>query len=166
MPLKSDVPASVRPGRPAGAMAVLLWTLLTGCHTGPIKVGQEPPTLQVESLRIEQEVVHIGLLVHNRNDHSLFIEKAVVAMRIDGDELFNAGWRLDLDIGPRGRELVGLEAPAMQPAAGRLSDIGATPGTGVAYELSSEIVLGGQRDARKGQQGFLYPVPGQPGHYR
>jgi len=140
--------------------------LLFACATGKREIRLEPPSLQVESLRIDDDTVHFRLLVHNRNDHVLYLSEAAVAMRIDGTELFNAAWQLDLDMGPRGRELVSLDAPAMAAAAEVLSAFGRSDGTGVPFELSAEFVIEDMRDAEIGQKGFLHPVPGQPGQFR
>lgn len=140
--------------------------LLGGCATGPRQIRLEPPSLQVENLRIEDGTVHFRLLVHNRNDHVLYLSEVAVAMRIDGTELFNAAWQLDLDMGPRGRELVTLDAPAMPAGVETLSAFGSSGSTGVPFELSSAFVIEGMRDAEIGQSGFLHPVPGQPGEFR
>lgn len=139
---------------------------LAGCSAGPRQIRLEPPTLLVESLRIEDDLVHFRLLVHNRNDHNLNLESAAMAMRVDDAELFNAAWELDLDIGPRGRELLSLDAPAMPIAAEILLALGQSHRANERFELSSEIVIEGQRDAKTVQEGFLHPVPGQPGHFR
>ncbi|MEX0916235.1 MAG: hypothetical protein WD397_00770 [Wenzhouxiangellaceae bacterium] len=139
---------------------------LAGCSAGPRQIRLEPPTLLVESLRVDDDLVHFRLLVHNRNDHDLYLESAAMAMRVDDTELFNAAWELDLKISPRGRELVSLDAPAMPIAAEILLTLAQSRGANVRFELSSEISIEGQRDAKIGQEGFLYPVPGQPGHFR
>ena len=111
-------------------------------------------------------MVYFRLLVHNRNDHVLYLSEAAVAMRIDGIELFNAAWQLDLDMGPRGRELISLDASAMQAAAEILSALGPSDAAGVPFELSAEFVIEDMRNAEIGQRGFLHPVPGQPGVFR
>lgn len=139
---------------------------LAACATGAREIRLQPPSIQVESLRIEDGVVHFRLLVHNRNDHVLYLSEAAVAMRIDGTELFNAAWQLDLDMGPRGRELVSLDAEATPAATTILAALGDSGEDSVSFELSSEIVIDGQRDAEIGQKGFLHPVPGQPGEFR
>jgi hypothetical protein len=133
---------------------------------GPREIRLEPPSLQVENLRIHDGMVHFRLLVHNRNDHALYLSQAAVAMRIDGTELFNAAWQLDLDMGPRGRELVSLDAPAMPAAAEILLTLAQSGRTNVPFELSSDIVIENMRNAEIGQKGFLHPVPGQPGEFR
>lgn len=140
--------------------------LLCACATGKREIRLEPPSLQVESLRIENDTVHFRLLVHNRNDHVLYLSEAAVAMRIDGAELFNAAWQLDLDMGPRGRELVSLDAPAVPAGAEILATFDRSDRSGVPFELSAELVIDDMRDAEIGQKGFLHPVPGQPGQFR
>lgn len=140
--------------------------LLGACAAGAGKIRLEPPSIQVESLRIEDDTVYFRLLVHNRNDHVLYLSEATVTMRIDGSELFNAAWQLDLDMSPRGRELISLDAPAMQAAAKILPGPGPSNTTGVPFELSAELVFGDMRNAEVDQRGFLHPVPGQPGEFR
>lgn len=150
----------------AGGLFAAAMGLLAACTTSSMEVRLEPPTLQVENLRIDGDVVRFRLLVHNRNDHELLLESASAAMRIDGAELFNAAWELHLDISPRGRELVRLDAAAMPAGVEALAGLGGSSRDGIEFELSSEIVIEGQRDAKTVQEGFLYPVPGQPGHFR
>ncbi len=140
--------------------------LLAGCATSAREIRLESPSLQVENLRIEDGMVYFRLLVHNRNDHVLYLSEAAVAMRIDGNELFNAAWQLDLDMSPRGRELVSLDATAMPAAAGILSSVRPSDVAGVPFELSAEFVIEDMRDAEISQRGFLHPVPGQPGEFR
>jgi len=140
--------------------------LLCACTTGPREIRLEPPSLQVENLRIEDGMVYFRLLVHNRNDHVLYLSEAAVAMRIDGAELFNASWQLNLDMSPRGRELVSLDAPARPATAKILSALGQSHAAGVPFELSSEFVIEDMRDSEINQEGFLHPVPGQPGEFR
>lgn len=151
----------------SGPIALLTAVCLLGaCATGARQIRLEPPSLQVENLRIEDGTVHFRLLVHNRNDHVLYLSEAAVAMRINGAELFNAAWQLDLDMGPRGRELVTLDAPATPAGAEILSSLAQSGSAGVPFELSSELVMEDMRDAEIGQKGFLHPVPGQPGEFR
>lgn len=140
--------------------------LLGACATGPRQIRLEPPSLQVESLRIQDGMVYFRLLVHNLNDHVVYLSEATVSMRIDGTELFNAARQLDLDMGPRGRELISLDAPAGPAAAEILSGLGQSAGAGIPFELSGEFVIEGMGDAQIDQKGFLHPVPGQPGAFR
>jgi len=149
-----------------GGNLALALCLLAGCASGPHEIRLEPPTVDVESLRVENDTVYFRVLMHNRNDHELFIESAAMAMRIDAAGLFDSAWQLDLDIAPRGRELVSLDAPAMPIAAELLEAIQGSPGASVQFALSGKIVIEGQGDAELEREGFLYPVPGQPGQFR
>lgn len=150
----------------AGGFLAAVFGLLAGCTAGSMDVRLEPPALQVESLRMDGEEVHLGLRIHNRNDHELVLHSAAMEMRVNDNELFNATHELALDIGPRGRELVRLDAPALPSGAKILNAPQPSPDASFEFELSSEIVIDGQKDAKNVEQGFLYPVPGQPGHFR
>lgn len=140
--------------------------LIGACASGPGQIRLEPPSLQVESLRVDEGTVYFRLLLHNRNDHDIFLSEANVGMRIDGSELFSDTWQLDLDVGPRGRELVSLDAPARQEAADLLSTAGSSGAGGMPFELAAEILMDSMRNAEISVKGFLHPVPGQPGTFR
>lgn len=149
--------------------SVLLATVvcvLGACASGQREIRLEPPSLQIENLRIDGGIVHFRLLLHNRNDHVLYLSEANITMRIDETDLFDAAWRLDLDMSPRGRELISLDAPALTVAAERLLANAGRGAAGVPFELSSEIVIEGQKKAEIEHTGFLHPVPGQPGEFR
>lgn len=152
--------------RLAGGLLAAALGLLAACSTGSMDVRLDPPTVRVESLWIEGERVNLSLRIHNRNDHPLLLESVAVAMRIKDAELFDASRALDLDISPRGRELVRMDAPALPGGAQLLTRVKSSPEAGLEFELSSEITIDDQKDAKSVDQGFLYPVPGQPGHFR
>lgn len=157
-----------KPRRPLAGrvLAAALGLLLAACGTGSMDVRLEPPAVKVESLRLEGGSVRLGLRIDNHNDHELLVESAAVAMRVNDIELFDTARRLELDISPRGRELVHLDAPVLPGGAQLLERLERSPGPQIEFELSSELVIDGQKDAENVEQGFLYPVPGQPGHFR
>jgi hypothetical protein len=150
----------------AGGLLTAIFGLLAACSTGPMDVRLEPPAVKVDSLRIENGRVHLGLHMHNRNDHELLLQSAAIAMRVNDIELLDSVRALELDISPRGRELVHLDAPALPGGAQLLTGLETSPGASIEFELSSDITIDGQKNATSVEQGFLFPVPGQPGHFR
>lgn len=152
--------------RLAAGLFTAVLGLLAACSAGSGDVRLEPPAVKVESLRIESGRVNLGLRIHNHNDHELLLQSVAIAMHVSDVELFDSTRRLALDIGPRGREVVQLDAPLLPDGARLLSRLEGSRGTHIEFELSSEIMIDGQKDAKSVDQGFLYPVPGQPGQFR
>ncbi|MDT8450280.1 MAG: hypothetical protein RQ847_08900 [Wenzhouxiangellaceae bacterium] len=146
--------------------AVALSLVLAACSTGPRTLRLAPPRLEIESVQLDGDQARIIVLLHNPNDHAVIIDRAHLAMRIGEDELFNAEWQLGLDVSPRNRERVPLEAPARQPAAATLAALDRSSRPNLTYTLTSELSIRNQRDMRAKQDGYLHPVPGQLGHYR
>lgn len=154
---------SVLTWMPAAALSLVL---VAACSAGPKTVRLAPPGLEIESVHLDGDRARIIVLLHNRNDHPVMIDRAHLVMLIDESELFNAEWQIDLDVGPRNRERVPLEAPVRQPAAGMLAALDDSTRPNLAYTLKSELSIRNQSDTRGKQDGYLHPVPGQPGHYR
>ncbi|MGK7294928.1 MAG: LEA type 2 family protein [Candidatus Wenzhouxiangella sp. M2_3B_020] len=146
--------------------AAVLCALLAACSTGPRKVRSEPPGLQVENLALEPSRVELGLILHNRNDHPITVTGAQLTMRVEGELLLDEDWPLALDIGPRLREHVRLEASARGDAVRRLENIMAERDASIAFRLTGELRIDGIDDSGRSVRGFLHPVPGQPGQFR
>ncbi|MDT8409290.1 MAG: hypothetical protein RQ741_06800 [Wenzhouxiangellaceae bacterium] len=140
--------------------------LVSGCSANPLLINNEAPGLELESLELENSVASARLLVHNRNDETLFIESASLSLELEDSELFSDSWPLRLDIGSRGRENVRLQSRASDRGAARLGALDRGEAASVAYRLLGELVLSNQSNVKVEQRGFLHPVPGQPGRYR
>jgi len=154
--------------KPAAALlAVSFIVFAAGCLTGADEVQGFAPRIELEALHIgDGGQAELVVLLLNPNDHPVFIESALLVLRLGGEVLFERNARLDLDVGAQNRERVRLEAGAGSGALARLRGLDDTPNANLAYELLSDLVLVGQRDARARVEGFLHPVPGQPGRYR
>lgn len=150
----------------AAILAALACALLAACSTGLRKVKSEPPGLQVENLALAASRVELGLILHNRNDHPITVTGAQLTMRVEGELLLDEDWPLTLDIGPRLREHVRLEASARSNAVRRLEDITVERDASIAFRLTGELRIDGINDSERSMRGFLHPVPGQPGHFR
>ena len=153
-------------GLRAAIAATAICALIAACSTGPRKVRSEPPGLQVENLALERSRVELGLILHNRNDHPIAVTGAQLTMRVEGELLFEENWTLALDIGPRLRERVRLDAAAGEDAVGRLKEIAAERDASISYRLTGELRIDGADDSERSVRGFLHPVPGQPGQFR
>jgi len=147
-------------------IAILLALVSAACTSGPIQVRLQQPSLQIESLRAGDDRVHLGLLLHNPNDHAILVEGLQAVLEIDGMRLLERDWMLGLAMDPRGRERLNLQADVQASALQALREFQASGARTVPYRLRAEIQLRGQRNGRVEQPGFLHPVPGQPGNFR
>jgi hypothetical protein len=146
------------------ALAVAVFA--TACSSGAPTIRREPPALQLETLRLDDSRARIGLLLHNRNDHPIEVRALRLGVTVEGESLIDDRWSLALRIGPRVRERVPLETVADAAGARRLDALDSSPATSIAYRLFAEIDLAEQTSAERQSDGFLHPVPGQPGSFR
>lgn len=144
---------------------VALIACLASCASSP-SVRSQPPALQIDVLALERDRARIILLLHNRNDHPLEISAINLRMRFDELTLFEQVWEVDLVMDARGRERVTLDASVDAVARNRLLALERGTQNNLAYRLEGAVELADQRDATVESDGFLHPVPGQPGQFR
>lgn len=147
-------------------LVLMAVTLGTACSSGGPTVRREPPGVQLESLRLDGDRARLGLLLHNRNDHRIQVRALRLAMMLGDETLIEDRWSVVLDIGPRVRERVPLETMARPGALDRLARLDAGDDASIGYRLLSEVELIDQSRTEQRREGFLHPVPGQPGRYR
>jgi hypothetical protein len=147
------------------AMAIAVASA-AACTSGSRTIRSEPPGVQLESLRLDGEQARIGLIVHNRNDHPIRVGALRLNVTVAERALIDDRWSMSLEIGPRVRERVRLHTRAAGAGAQRLAALDGRPDANLGYRLRAGIELAGQNDAEQERNGFLHPVPGQPGSYR
>lgn len=148
-------------------LAMALATLaVAACSSSGPTVRQEPPGMQLENLRLDEGRARIGVLLHNPNDHPIQVHAVELEMSVGGNRLFSDRWSVTLDIGARGRERLGLETRGEIAAARRLTELDGRPDARTRYRLRAAIGLAEGEPVASEREGYLHPVPGQPGSYR
>jgi hypothetical protein len=139
---------------------------VTACSSSGPTVRQEPPGVQLENLRLDDGRARIGVLLHNPNDHPIQVRTVELEMSVAGNRLFSDRWSVMLDIGARGRERLGLETRGELVAARQLAELDGRPDARTRYRLRAAIGLAEEEPVAREREGYLHPVPGQPGSYR
>jgi len=143
-------------------MAIVLINVaaLTACST--VRVDSVEPGIDLESLTIQPSGLEINLLVENRNDQPILLQATALELSLDDRVILDLTAPLNLQIGPRGRESLVLTTTPKPGGQQALEAIEQS----AAYRMVGRLEFESLRTYRLEQEGFLHPVPGQPGRYR
>jgi len=134
--------------------------LLTACGTIPIT--SVAPSIALESVEVDDQDLILNLLIENRNDNTIFLTSAQLALFLEDTLVFDVIWSTSLDISPRGRESIIVSVEAEPAGIEALQSIK----TSGAYQLEGELEFESLNKHSVEVRGFLHPVPGQAGRYR
>ena len=140
---------------------------LASCASGPGTVSGELPLVNLESLELQDQQLLVDLSIRNLNDQRLESPLREASLTIDGQAAdFENILPLTLNISARGRENLRLTVTADSATQAALLALADERGQSLPYQLT--LTFDGRRASRTPveQNGFLHPVPGQPGRFR
>lgn len=148
------------------SLTVAATVLLAACGSGPRVITGAAPGVLLESLDTNSGNVRLRLIATNHNDRSMHLHHLRLHAEVDGADLFDREWPLDLDIGARGRERLNLETAALEAGLEKLRTLPESNRMRISYRLRGEATFDRNRVDAIDRSGFLHPVPGRPGRFR
>lgn len=147
-----------------GYLLILLSLALAACAGGLVR-GQ-PPLVGVSSVVLEQQQIRARVDVHNPNGVEMPVDVMELSMTLAESDLGRHSARPGITIHPNGTEEVVFDIPGDESARRELSQLESGQVSSIAYTVSGQIRDSAGGSERFTQQGYLYPVPGRPGHFR
>jgi LEA14-like dessication related protein len=130
------------------ACAAILGCLVVGCAGVPL--GADPPEVELVNLTVLESTAdeqHFALtfLISNPNAEPIPVEEIRYSVRLAGQGYLNGRSPTTVTLAGSGRQTlrVDLETDGVVSAA-RLSSFAQGPDNALSYELSGDIVIGGQ----------------------
>ncbi len=154
------------PARSALSAALLLTIclLLQACSSGPRTVRGADPLIDLEGVSRNGSALGIDVMIRNVNDLRLEADAVSLRLHVDGRLLAQVDAQIvELNLPPRGREILRIEALAMADAVAALDELAGGQRRNLPWDL--ELYFDGRR-GRVEASGFLHAVPGQPGRFR
>ncbi len=147
-----------------GLLALVL--LIAGCQSGPRQIRGEAPLVSLESVHLGQGAASLQVAIRNVNDSRLELPEVKLNLSLDEREI--AGLDLvpvDLSVAPRGREVIAFEVDLDNASRELFNELARGQRNNLAWGM--ELVLDPPRGRMRSEaNGFLHPVPGQPGRFR
>lgn len=144
-----------------------LVVVLAGCAGSPGTVSGQLPLVDLESLEQRGDQLLVDLRIRNLNDQRLESPLRHVRLSLNGEApVLDQEMVQTLSIAPRGREIIRLTTQANSATDEILNALSEQRGQSLPYQLT--LTFEGRRASRSPveQNGFLHPVPGQPGRFR
>lgn len=142
---------------------ITLSLALTAC--GGLVRGQ-PPLVGVSSVVLDAQQVRARVDVHNPNSVEMPVDVMELSMTLGDADLGRHSARPGITIHPNGTEEVVFELPVSENARRQLNQLESGQLNSIAYTVSGQVRDSSGGSERYTQQGYLYPVPGRPGHFR
>jgi len=147
----------------AGIVLISLSLVLAGC--GGLVRGQ-PPLVGVSSLEVGGQAIRTRIDVHNPNGVDMHVDVIEMSMTLGDSDLGRHSARPGVSIHPNGTEDIDFDFPASEGARRQLAELESGRINSIAYSVTGQVRDSGGASEKFSQQGYLYPVPGRPGHFR
>ena len=146
------------------ATLVLAALVVTAC--GPDVIRGRPPFVNLSALSLADEQLHAEFRVANQNGVPMTITATEIAVTVRATDLLRDAQRLDLPIDANSAEDLRIAQPVEPFVATLLRSLDSGELTSLPFDLSGSVQTVEDGALRFEYTGYLYPVPGRPGHYR
>ena len=146
------------------ALAVLLAALLSAC--GPKQVKGKAPVVSIASLTVTEQQMGASFNIRNINDVAMDIEQIEITIRIEDVELTRHVAAMALSIDPNTTEEVAVQKLPEEFARELLDNLESGDVGNLPFFLEGRMQTSQDGNVPFRYEGYLYPVPGRPGHYR
>ena len=149
------------------ALAALTATslLLAACGSDVIR-GRPPLVGLSELVLVGGDRLDAGFRIANQNGVPMTISRAEIAVSVRDAELIAHAQALNLGIDANGAEDLRVEQAAEPFTLTLLSSLDNGELQSLAFDLTGSVRTTEDGVLQFAYTGYLYPVPGRPGHYR
>lgn len=150
----------------SGKMTVLLMLFSLCVACGPHQVRGKAAVVSISSMTVAGEQFTATFNIRNINDVAMDIEQINITIRIRDVELTRHVESLALSIDPNTTEEVMVQKLPEGFASGLLAELESGNVNNLPFFLEGRMRTTQDGNVPFKYEGFLYPVPGKPGHYR
>ncbi|MDX1459427.1 MAG: LEA type 2 family protein [Xanthomonadales bacterium] len=153
-----------RPAAITTLIAALLCFFLSGCAGS--RLIDQPPFITLNNLHVEDEQVILDLGIRNVSPVELELQSIEFALSLDDTSLAVYNASSAAVISASGTENLRFEIPASRDGLDLLEALGSGARNNLAYRVEGEITVQDDLPLEISRNGYLYRVPGRPGHFR
>lgn len=148
------------------ALAVLTAASLLLAACGPDVIRGRPPLVGLSELVLVGDRLDAGFRIANQNGVPMTISRAEIAVTVRDAELIAHAQALNLGIDANGAEDLRVEQAAEPFTLTLLTSLDNGELQSLAFDLTGSVRTTEDGVLQFAYTGYLYPVPGRPGHYR
>jgi len=145
-------------------LLLLLFSLCVAC--GPHQVKGKAAVVSISSMTVAGEQFSATFNIHNINDVAMDVVQIDITIRIRDVELTRHVDALALSIDPNTTEEVVVQKPPDEFTSELLAELESSNVSNLPFFLEGRMRTTQDGNVPFKYEGYLYPVPGKPGHYR
>lgn len=146
------------------AAATLAMLVVTAC--GPSVIRGRPPLVNLSGLSLADESLDAEFSFSNQNGVPMTISATTIAITVRNTDLFRHTQSLELPIDANSAEDLRIRQPVDPFVRTLLVSLDSGELASLPFDLSGSVETAEDGTLRFEYTGYLYPVPGRPGHYR
>jgi LEA14-like dessication related protein len=143
---------------------LLLVSICSAC--GPHQVKGKAPLVSISSLTVTEQRMDAAFNIRNINDVAMDIEQIEATIRIQEVELTRHVSTVALSIDPNTTEEIAVQKLPEEFSRELLETLERGDVGNLPFMLEGRMRTTQDGNVPFRYEGFLYPVPGRPGHYR
>ncbi len=154
-----------RPGGWARVLLTLLVALYVVSCASKIIKGR-PPFIGISGMSLIEDRLSADFDVRNQNDVPMTIDMIDIRVSVNDVELTRENRSFDLEIGANSAEEVHVEELPDEFTRSLLDSLGSGEVKSLPFDLDGRVHTSEDGYLSFSHKGYLYPVPGKPGHFR
>ena len=151
------------------AFGRLLLLLLIAAGTfscGPQIIKGRPPFISISGMSLIDDKLSADFDIRNENDLPMTIDMIDITVKVNDTELARENRDFDLSIGANSTEEIHVEELPDEFTRSLLDSLGSGEVKSLAFDLKGKVHTLEDSYLSFAHKGYLYPVPGKPGHFR
>jgi LEA14-like dessication related protein len=156
-----------RTGPRAIARLLLLMLIAAAAFScGPQIIKGRPPFINLSGMSLIESRLSADFDIRNQNGVPMTIDAIDIAVTVNDVELTRENRDFDLSIGANSTEEVHVEELPDDFTRTLLESLGSGEVKSLAFDLKGKVHTVEDGFLSFAHKGYLYPVPGKPGHFR
>jgi LEA14-like dessication related protein len=145
-------------------LILLIGVLLSACASPGVR--GEPPFIQINGLRLVDDLVNLDLGIRNVNAEPMMIEHIEFEFTVENEELAIYKAASSASVSSNGMENLRFELAASPGGLKLLNDLQNGDHPNLEYAIEGVLQVFEDSELKVRREGRLYPVPGRPGQFR
>lgn len=149
-------------------MRLFFLLLMAACciSCGPEVIKGRPPFINLSDLSLEDDKLSADFDISNENGLPMTITRIDIGVKANDIELAEKSGEFDLVIDTNSTERVRVEEIAGESRQNLLASLESGEVKSLSFDLKGSVQTVEDGSLFFAHKGYLYPVPGKPGHFR
>lgn len=147
-------------------MLLLLITTFCCYACGPRVIEGRPPFISISGISQVEDRLVVEFDIRNQNGIPMNLDEIDVILAVEAVHLVNESRKIDLVIGANSAEHFEVDGVPDQARRSLLESLERGEVNSLPFDLRGKVHTAEDGSLSFDHKGYMYPVPGKPGHFR